>query len=76
MKKYKKLNAIITTGGGNHYYISRGIPQVLLMHPILKYLVGLKEKNKLEEWLNNLQSDDIKIENGIPGRKEIFCRGK
>ena len=48
MVKHKNLNAIISTEGGNNYYVGRSIPQVLLMHPVLKYLVALKEEGKLE----------------------------
>lgn len=68
MKNNRKLNKIVTTEGGNHYYFSRSIPQVLLIHPILKYLMRLKEKGELKEWLNKKlhpdQPDGIEIEDG------------
>lgn len=68
MKNNRKLNTIVTTEGGNQYYFSRSIPQVLLIHPILKYLIRLKEKGKLKEWLNEKlhpdQQDGIQIEDG------------
>ena len=80
MVKHKNLNAIISTEGGNNYYVSRSIPQVLLMHPVLKHLVALKEEGKLEEWLNNQQPNEtgeIKIEDGIyasPKDIRYYCR--
>ncbi len=80
MVKHKNLNAIISTEGGNNYYVGRSIPQVLLMHPVLKHLVALKEEGKLEEWLNNQQPNEtgeIKIEDGIyasPKDIRYYCR--
>ncbi len=80
MIKHKNLNAAITTGGGNHYYAGRSVPQVILMHPVLKYLVELKAKGKLEEWLGDLQSDEsgkIKLEDGVYASiKDISFYGK
>lgn len=70
MTNDKNLNATITTMGGNHYFASRSASQVLLLHPVLKYLVELKEKGELEEWLNNLQPGEIKIEDGIYASKK------
>jgi uncharacterized protein len=66
--KHKYLNDIITAESGNNYYISRSTKKVLFMHPILKHLVQLKEKGKLEEWLKEIESrefNEIKIDDGI-----------
>ncbi len=57
MVKCKDLNSIITTDGGNHYYAARNIPQVLLLHPILKHLIELKEKRNLTQWLADLPAE-------------------
>jgi hypothetical protein len=39
------------------------------MHPVLKHLIGLKEKGILEHWINNLQPE-VKIEGGIHTTKK------
>jgi uncharacterized protein len=66
----------MTSKGGNNYFASRSIPQVLLLHPVLKYLLELKEKGKLKEWLNRLPSEgssEIRIENGgYASKKKIL----
>jgi uncharacterized protein len=80
LKKNRKLNAIVTTEGENHYILSRSIPQVLLVHPILKYLLQLKKKGKLKEWLNKLQVEQperIEIDGGLFASEEdvlYYCR--
>jgi uncharacterized protein len=71
MTKHKSLNAIVTTEGGNNYYVSRGMSQLLLIHPVLKYMVELKEKGKLKKWMIDLQADEagesgeVKIDDGL-----------
>ncbi len=72
--QHKNLNAIITTRGGNNYYVSRRIPQVILIHPVLKYLVELKENGTLGEWLNHLQannSEEIEIKEGLKASHQV-----
>ncbi len=59
MMRRKNLNALITTEGRNNYYLSRSLPHVLLMHPVLKFLVELMEEGKLEKWLDKLPTDEV-----------------
>lgn len=53
----KTLNTLIQTDGQNSYYVSRSHPGVLLLHPVLKHLIALKEKNQLTDWLATLPVD-------------------
>jgi len=46
VNKNKKLNALITTESNNNYYMSRAIPQVSLIHPILEFLAELKHQGR------------------------------
>jgi uncharacterized protein len=72
MRKFNRLDAVIRTESGNNYHVNRKIPQVLLIHPILKFLIELKESGKLELWLNDLHSrelDEIELETGYYASK-------
>ncbi len=73
MTKHKKLDALITTEGGNHYYAGRSIPGVQFIHPVLKHLITLKEEGKLHEWLAGLPQDNnvgVKIGGGVEISRE------
>ena len=67
MVKFNKLDAVIRSESGNNYYVNRKIPQVLLIHPILKFLIEMKEKGNLGQWIKDLHSqevDEIELEKG------------
>ncbi|MCP4217505.1 MAG: radical SAM peptide maturase, partial [bacterium] len=56
----------IKTTRGNDYLISRNIPQVLLLHPVLNYLSGLAEQNvDLEDHIEKMRGTEIAIEENI-----------
>lgn len=59
-------NLPIRTKGGNDYHISPHIPQVLLLHPVLGYLVKLRESGiNLDEWIEKMGQEGVEIEDGI-----------
>ncbi len=54
---------LIKTKKNNFYLLSRSIPQVLLLHPILAYLIKLYESGvDLINWMNSFESDCIDFE--------------
>ena len=58
---------------GNNYLISQSVPQVLLLHPIMNYLLKLFEKGvSIGKWIEELKNDENEIEKGIiASKKEI-----
>jgi len=48
----------IKTLHGNDYYFSSTIPQILLIHPIVVYLLALAGQGiELEKWINQLDEN-------------------
>jgi uncharacterized protein len=71
MKKSQNKIIIIKSENGNKYLLSRNIPQVLLLHPVLNYMVELDNENiNIEDWINDLDSEEIIIENNIKATKK------
>lgn len=55
---------LIKTQKENFYLLSRGISQVLLLHPILAYLIKLNESGvDLKNWINSFENNYINFEN-------------
>jgi len=51
----------IKTLHGNDYYFSSTIPQILLIHPIVVYLLALAGQGiELEKWINQLDENPEK----------------
>ena len=70
MKKSQN-KIIIKSKNGNKYLLSRNIPQVLLLHPVLNYIVELDNENiNVEDWINDLDSEEIIIKNNIKTTKK------
>jgi len=70
-KLEKKKLLLIKTESGNNYLISRNIPQVLLLNPILNYLLELYKKGiDLNEWLDKMTVEEIAIEDNLKASKE------
>jgi len=70
-KLEKEKLLLIKTEGSNNYLISRNIPQVLLLNPILNYLLELYKKGiDLKDWLARLKVEEIQIADDVKANKE------
>lgn len=71
MDKRKNNKLLITSEKGNNYLVSQCVPQVLLLHPILNYLLELSESGvDLKEWIDKPDSKEIELEEGGHATKE------
>ncbi len=51
---------------GNNYLFSKSIPQILLIHPIMKYLIRLKKDGRnIPAYINKLGDNLVKINNAV-----------
>ncbi|GEM_PF-37104 len=64
MIKKQTQSFTFKTAADNKYLLSRSIPQIMLLHPVLHYLIELEEQGtKLDEWINTITPGNIEIEN-------------
>ncbi len=55
-------NILFQSKAGNDYLFSKSIPQVMLMHPVLKYLLEMHRQGKnVREWISTANPEDLEI---------------
>lgn len=55
----------------NIYYLTSKIPQILLIHPVLKFFIEMEEKGvQVSEWIKEFSDGEITINGKIKAKKE------
>jgi uncharacterized protein len=71
MEDKQTQKTVVRSGGGNRYLLTRRIPQVLLLHPVLHYIIELEDKGvDSAEWIGGLESRSLEIEGNIETSKD------
>ena len=61
----------VTSRSENNYYFTSKIPQLLLIHPVLKFIIDLEERDvRPAEWIAGLSGNEISISDKIKTTKE------
>lgn len=71
MEDKQTQKMVIGSAGGNRYLLTRRIPQVLLLHPVLHHIIELEDKGvDAAEWIGGLTSGGMEIAGNIETTRE------